>query len=177
MENGAKKSIFVVITVLVILAVGAGAFGIRYKTVPMEDKVLMIERWTGRAVFVYSDGSSNLVASTRSVRGPLMTPKRSSTYEGVQLRAKLKWHSGKTHYQISVQPYNDALMKARKNSKAYIVVDLLDRRGFMVKTLWIPVRKMRTVKNDAGEVISLEYGAGVSMCIQDFKDIRGWKVR
>jgi len=78
---------------------------------------------------------------------------------------------------VTAQPYNDALKKARKNRKAQFVIDLLDRDGFVVKTLWIPVYRMSPVKNGDEEIASLEYRAATSMCMQDFRDISNWKVR
>ena len=177
MAQEGRKTTTAIILIVFILAAGVAAFGIRYQAVPMDDKIIMVERWTGRAVLIYSDGSSNMVASSRSIRGPMLMAKTSSSYAGVQLRTKLKWRSNKTFFLVTAQPYNDALKKARKNRKAQFVIDLLDRDGFVVKTLWIPVYKMSPVKNGDEEITSLEYRAATSMCMQDFRDISNWKVR
>ncbi len=177
MENEGRKTISVLLVIVLVLAVAAAAFAIRYKTVPMDDKVLMVERWTGRAVFIYSDGSSNMVESGRSVRGPFLMPKTSSQYAGVQLRAKTRWRWGKAHYLFTAQPFGDKLEKARKNRKAQFVIEMTDRDGFIIQTLRVPIYKMEPVFNGEGETTALEYRLSVSLCIQDFKDVKNWKVR
>jgi hypothetical protein len=177
MEHEGRRTIRVIILILLLFAVGVVGLGTRYKTVAMNDKVLMVERWTGRALFIYSDGSTNVVESSRSLRGPFLMSKTSPSYAGVQFRGKLKWRSGKTYFLVTSQPYNDVLKSARKNRKRQLVIDLMDREGFVVKTLWIPVSKMSALQNGEGETTSLEYRVAVSMCIQDFRDIKNWKVR
>jgi hypothetical protein len=177
METEGRKTISVLMVIVLVLAVAAAAFAIRYKTVPMDDKVLMVERWTGRAIFIYSDGSSNMVESGRSVRGPFLMPKTSSQYAGVQLRAKTRWRSRKAHYLFTAQPFGDKLEEAQKNRKAQFVIEMTDRDGFIIQTLWVPINKMKPVRNDVGEITALEYRMSASLCLQNFKDIKNWKVR
>lgn len=177
MENEGRKTISVLFVIVLVLAALAAAFAIRYKTVPLDNNVLMVERWTGRAVFIYSDGSSNMVESGRSVRGPFLMPKTSTKYAGVQLRAKTRWRSGKAHYLFTAQPFGGELEKAAKNRKAQFVIEMTDRDGFIIQTLWVPINKMKPVRNGEGETTSLEYRMSASLCIQDFRDIKNWKVR
>jgi len=177
MENEGRKTISVLFVIVLVLAALAAAFAIRYKTVPLDDKVLMVERWTGRAVFIYSDGSSNMVESGRSVRGPFLMPKTSKKYAGVQLRAKMRWRSGKAHYLFTAQPFGGEVENAAKNRKAQFVIQMTDRDGFIIQTLWVPIHKMKPVFNGEGETTSLEYRMSASLCIQDFRDIKNWKVK
>jgi hypothetical protein len=177
MENEGRRTISVLLVIVLVLAVATAAFAIRYKTVPFEDRVLMVERWTGRALLIYSDGSSNMVESGRSVRGPFLMPKTSSQYSGVQLRTKTKWRSGKAHFLFTAQPFADQLKEAHKNRKAQFIIEMMDREGFIIQTLKVPIYKMKQVQNGEGETTALEYRMSVSLCIQDFKDIRNWKVK
>ena len=177
MEIEDRKTISLLMVIVFVLAVAVAAFAIRYKTVPMDNKVLMVERWTGRAVFIYSDGSSNRVEKGKSVRGPFLMPRTSSQYAGVQLRAKLRWRSGKAQYIFTAQPYGDELKKARDNRKAQFVIEMTDREGFIIQTLWIPIYRMKPVKNGEGEITSMEYRMSASLCLQDYRDIKNWKVR
>jgi hypothetical protein len=163
--------------IVLVLAVAAAAFAIRYKTVPLDDKVFMVERWTGRAVVIYSDGSSNEVEGGRSVRGPFLMPKTSQRYAGVQLRAKTRWRSGKAHYLFTAQPYGEELERARKDKKAQFVIYMTDRDGFIVQTLWVPIGKMKPVKNGDGAITALEYRMSATLCVQGFRDIKSWNVK
>ena len=177
MENEGRRTVSVLFVIVLVLAVAVSAFAVRYKAVSLGDKVLMVERWTGRAFFIYNDGSSNRVEVSRSLRGPFLMPKTSAKFAGVQVRTKTRWRSGKAHYLFTAQPYGGELEKARKNSKAQLVIEMTDRDGFIIQTLWVPVGKMRPVKNGEGEITSLEYRMSASLCAQDFRDIKNWKVR
>ena len=54
---------------------------------------------------------------------------------------------------------------------------MTDRDGFIIQTLWVPISKMKAVKNGEDETTSLEYRMSASLCIQDFRDIKNWKVK
>ena len=54
---------------------------------------------------------------------------------------------------------------------------MTDRDGFIIQTLRVPIYKMEPVFNGEGETTALEYRLSVSLCIQDFKDVKNWKVR
>jgi hypothetical protein len=118
-----------------------------------------------------------MVEGGRSVRGPFLMPKTSTTHAGVQLRAKTRWRSGKAHYLFTAQPFGGELEKAHKNRKAQFVIQMTDRDGFIIQTLWVPVSKMKPVKNGDGETTSLEYRMSAKLCIQNFRDIKNWKVK
>ena len=87
------------------------------------------------------------------------------------------WRSGKTHHLFTAQPFGDKLEKAQKNRKAQFVIEMTDRDGFIIQTLWVPINKMKPVRNGEGEITALEYRMSASLCLQDFKDMKNWKVR
>jgi hypothetical protein len=177
MAENNRSRVVRVLLVISILAIALGGFAFRYKTVNVEDSVFMVERWTGKAAFIYKDGSALSVETRESVRGPLLLPKKTSADVDAQMRLRIKWRSGKIHFALEVQPYTDWMKNARKSKKPHYVIELLDREGFVIKTLWVPVYKMKTNKDAEGTIDSLEYRASSSICSQDFKAIRRWDIR
>ncbi len=177
MAENNRNRVVRILFVVSILAIALGGFAFRYKTVNVDDSVFMVERWTGKATFIYKDGSALSVETRESLRGPMLLPKKTTADVAAQIRLRIKWRSGKIHYALTAQPYTDWMKNARKSKKPHYVIELLDREGFIIKTLWVPVYKMKTEKDAEGSIVSLEYRASSSLCSQDFKAIRRWDIK
>jgi len=177
MIKRSPRIILLFVIIILLLALGLSAFIFRYKATVFDSTVLLIDRWMGDVLVVHRDGTFSRIEIGRAVQGPEFLPQTVSKQDDVQVTPRIKWRSGKIYMHITVKPMTDALKKARSDRKSRYIIDLIDGDGFIVYTLEVPINKMRTIKDDKNKITALEYRTNRDIPRDEFRAIKGWKIR
>jgi len=177
-KSGPSRGRLLILAVIVLLILGLGLSGFmfRYKTTVFSDSVLLIDRWLGDVVVLYSDGTFKRVENSSELRGPALPSQNVYRDDEAAAEAGIKWRDGRVFLHLKVKPLSSMLKKAQRDRKSKIHISLIDRDGFVIQSFEVPVYKMAPVRDEENTITSLEYRIYMPLSREEFRAIHGWKV-
>lgn len=171
---GRSRLPVILVFIVLVLGIALSAFLFRYKTTVFDESVLLIDRWFGETIILYSNGTYKRIERGTELRGPGLQPLDVFREDDARASGEIKWRNGRIYLHLEIKPLTAKLKKARRDKKTKIHVRLLDRDGFLIQSFDVPVYRMTPVRDEENKITSLEFRTYKTLPKTDFRAIHGW---